>query len=387
MNVLGGVCINVCTFGFVNSYVFQEYYSQTLLPGSSASALSWIGSIQYALTFFPGLFTGRLFDLGHFRIPMLIFSVILVVSTLLVAECKSYWQFLLCQGFAIGLCSGILFGPTLNCIAHWFGRRRSTAYGIVAAGSSLGGTIFPIIIRNLIPRVGFPWTMRIVAFILLVFIGIANLSLRRRLPPVNVSGGLFNLRIFKYKPYTIYTISGFFTFLGLYTVLTYIDSSAAFYGVSPNLSFYLVAIANASSSMGRVMSGIVSDRIGPLNSVIPMTLVAALLTYAWPYARSATPLIIIAILYGFSSGAFVSLLSIPVVSMGDMGDVGRRQGMLFSLLAIGAVLGPPISGVINTATHGYTAVGFYAGSMVLAGAALMTTSRALVTGHILRGQA
>ena len=57
----------------------------------------------------------------------------------------------------------------------------------------------------------------------------------------------------------------------------------------------------------------------------------------------------------------MALLSLPVVAMGEIGDIGRRQGMLFSLLAAGAILGPPISGAINTATHGYTAVGFYAG--------------------------
>lgn len=49
--------------------------------------------------------------------------------------------------------------------------------------------------------------------------------------------------------------------------------------------------------------------------------------------------------------------------MGDIGDVGRRQGMLFTTLSLGAILGPPISGLINTSTGGYTAVGFYAGKI------------------------
>lgn len=51
--------------------------------------------------------------------------------------------------------------------------------------------------------------------------------------------------------------------------------------------------------------------------------------------------------------------------MGDIGDLGRRQGMLFSLLAIGAILGPPISGIINMMTHGYVAMGFYAGRLII----------------------
>lgn len=42
-------------------------------------------------------------------------------------------------------------------------------------------------------------------------------TMRRRLPPVAVSGGLFNLRQFKSPAYSVYTASGFVAFLGLYT--------------------------------------------------------------------------------------------------------------------------------------------------------------------------
>ena len=46
-------------------------------------------------------------------------------------------------------------------------------------------------------------------------------------------------------------------------------------------------------------------------------------------------------LYRFSSGAFVSLIAEPIVALGDTDDVGRRTGMYFSILAIGALAGPP----------------------------------------------
>lgn len=59
--------------------------------------------MQYAFTFLPGLVIGRLFDRGYLHLPLLIGSVMLAVCTLLVAECTVYWQFLLCQGFAVGV--------------------------------------------------------------------------------------------------------------------------------------------------------------------------------------------------------------------------------------------------------------------------------------------
>lgn len=41
--------------------------------------------------------------------------------------------------------------------------------------------------------------------------------LRRRLPPTNAPGGLLNLRAFKSAAFTMYCISAFVVFLGLYT--------------------------------------------------------------------------------------------------------------------------------------------------------------------------
>jgi MFS family permease len=107
------------------------------------------------LVFLPGLIFGRLFDLGHFKIPFALASSLLVVSTFLAAECKEYWQFLLCQGIATGFACGAMFGPTMSVIGHWFKRKRGRVLGITAAGASAGGTVFPIAARKLIPKVGF----------------------------------------------------------------------------------------------------------------------------------------------------------------------------------------------------------------------------------------
>lgn len=62
-----------------------------------------------------------------------------------------------------------------------------------------------------------------------------------------------------------------------------------------------------------------------------------------------------------SSGVYVSLLAAPTMAMSDMHNVGLRVGMSMSILAIGALAGPPISGAINQATGNFTSVGYYAG--------------------------
>lgn len=42
----------------------------------------------------------------------------------------------------------------LGVNAHWFKKKRGLALGLVALGSSIGGTLFPIAARNLIAAVG-----------------------------------------------------------------------------------------------------------------------------------------------------------------------------------------------------------------------------------------
>lgn len=61
----------------------------------------------------------------------------------------------------------------------------------------------------------------------------------------------------------------------------------------------------------------------------------------------------------------MGLQAVPLIHMGDMSDVGRRTGTLFSILAISALAGPPISGAIASATGNYKAVGYYAGARAI----------------------
>lgn len=143
----------------------------------------------------------------------------------------------------------------------------------------------------------------------------------------------------------------------------------------------MVSIANASSLFGRLTSGFLADRLGAMNVLIPYTLVTAVLTYAWPYATSTGTYAVVALLYGsaaiprssnrspslhamdrFTCGAYVALLLSPMAQMGETADIGRRIGMLTTILACGALAGPPISGAIRASTGSFKPVGAYAGT-------------------------
>ncbi|RDX51747.1 MFS general substrate transporter [Lentinus brumalis] len=379
--VVFGVTCGLCaTFGFVNTWgIFQAYYETYTLRDQTPSTIAWIGSVQYALVFMPGLIFGRLFDMGYLRLPVAVASALLVLCTFLTAQCTEFWHFLLCQGFGIGFASGTVFTAAVGTIPHWFNKKLGLAFGCMAIGSSIGGTIFPIILKNLIEHQTFEWTLRIMGFILLVFLIILNLTIARRLPPKKNLGPFIDWKSFKKPAYSIYTLSLFIGFLGLYTCLTYLSLSGLLNGVNPDLSFYLLSIANASSALGRLGGGILADRVGPLNILIPSTFIAGVMTYAWPFATTKGPLIAIAVFYGIFSGVFVAIMGQPAVRMGDVADVGRRVGMSLTIMSLGALAGPPISGaILDHAANDFKPVGYYAGTAVMVSVFLMVIARHLL---------
>ena len=82
-------------------------------------------------------------------------SVVLVAASVITAECKEFWQLLLCQGILTGFAGGMNFAPVPAIVSQWFEKRRPLAFSIVSTGTSLGGTVFPIITRNLIELIGY----------------------------------------------------------------------------------------------------------------------------------------------------------------------------------------------------------------------------------------
>jgi len=62
-----------------------------------------------------------------------------------------------------------------------------------------------------------------------------------------------------------------------------------------------------------------------------------------------------------AAGSYTVLVAPAVMAFGETADVGRRIGMSMTIVAFGALIGPPISGAINSASGGFEAVGFYAG--------------------------
>ncbi|KAE9391724.1 MFS general substrate transporter [Gymnopus androsaceus JB14] len=373
--LFGAMCIAFTTSGYMSAWgVFQAYYEQSILQDSSPSTISWIGSIQQSCLYLPTLIFSRLLDMGYFRTMLTTASVVFIIATFLIAQCHVYWQFLLCQGLLTGVAAGAFSGPVIAILSQWFRKRRGLALGLYAAGASLGGTVLPITAKALIPRIGFPWTMRVVALIIMFGLALGNLTIKQRKSSSLVKGPLFDFSPMRSKAFLVYCFAAFFTYLGYYSFTTFVAASAINIGISASFSFYLVSICNACSGLSRITSGLTADKTGAMNLMIPFTTLSVVVYCVWPFAHAEAALVFISVIYGISIGPFASLVSSPVLDLGEKDQLGRRIGILMSMVGIAMLVGAPISGAIDK-SRGPIAMGLYAGSMMLVGAILMTIVR------------
>ncbi|KAK7441910.1 riboflavin transporter MCH5 [Colletotrichum acutatum] len=335
--VFGTFLVVMNTWGMINSFgAFQSYYIQTL--GRSPSDISWIGSVEIFLLFFIGTFTGRLTDAGYFRPVATAGSVLVVAGTLAASACTRYWQLLLAQGICVGLGNGCLFCPTVALVSTYFAKRRAFAIGITACGSGAGGVVFPIVIREMLPRAGFGWTMRTLGFIQAAALGTALLCLKPRVPP-RKTGSLVEWAAFKESEYTFYALGASLCFWASYTVFFFLAAYARdIQGASYDTSLDLLMITNGVGILGRLVLNSFADRVGNLTMFVPTAGAAAVLAYCWaalPIASSSSRagLYVWSALSGIALGGIQALFPSALASLtADPRKQGARIGMVFTIV-------------------------------------------------------
>ncbi|KZP00834.1 MFS general substrate transporter [Calocera viscosa TUFC12733] len=386
MTVAGSWFMSAICFGYVGAYgVYQTYYIQTLLPSYSASSISWIGSLQTYFLFAVGIITGPLFDRGYFRHMMIAGSVLFVGTLFAQAQVQqdAYYQVFLCQAVGQGLAMGILFLPATAVIGHHFQKKRALAMGIAVSGSSTGGLIFPIMINNIFINNGYVWGVRAAGFFVLGACVIGNLLMQPRYPPRQSRPPPPSVgKLLRDPPYVVSIAGVSMIGLGLFFVFFYIQLFTVTQGISETISFYTLAFVNVASIFGRTLPNLLADRVGILPVLIPASFITGALVFAMFGLKSVGAVVIFCLLYGFFSGAYVSLLPPLMAALSDnFSEIGIRMGFAFACVGIAALVGAPIDGALigNGPVYAWWKAEVFSAVVMLAGSSLL-----VYAAHLLR---
>ncbi|WWC89326.1 uncharacterized protein L201_004247 [Kwoniella dendrophila CBS 6074] len=376
--VLGAWLTMFTTFGYANSFgVFQSYYIFKY-PEVSASDISWVGSVQLFFQFALGAVTGPLFDRGYFYHLMFTGTVLYVICIFMTSLCKEFWQTMLAQGLGLGIGIGIILLPSFSIIPQYFKNRRALAMGIAVTGSSTGAIVLPIMLNRLLRVHSFERSVQYTGYLLLGCLIIANLCFKPRVPPKSTTQPRPSpLQIFNDLPYCLAVAAFFFITWGQFFPIYYLQVYGEHHGLPENLTQYTLAILNAASIFGRIIPNHLADRFGSLNMITICSFFTGAMVFTIFGASSVGGLIVVAILYGFFSGAYVSLMVPSLMAFAkNFNEIGSRSGYGMMIFSLAALTGTPIQGALLD-KYGFYAPTVFTGICILVGAAFMLLSTRL----------
>ncbi|KAI0476494.1 major facilitator superfamily transporter [Xylariaceae sp. FL0804] len=382
--VLGSFCGMTGSFGLLNTIAtFQDYVSNHQLSSYSEGTIGWIFSVYVSLCFLGGVSIGPLFDKYGPRWLLGTGTVAVVISLMLMSICTEYWHFMLCFGVLNGLGSSLIFIPCITAVGHFFRRRRGLASGIASTGSGLGGVIFPLMLQKLFVRVGWAWALRSLGFLCLGLLLVANVLVKKRLPPARNASARPDFRILRQPAFLLLTVGVWLLEFGLFIPVTYISSYALANGFGPTLAFQILPILNGASVLGRALPGWLADHVGPFNSNIAAICVTVVACFAvWlPFGASLPGLVVFAIMFGFATGNNISITPVCVGQLCRTQEYGRYYATTYSLVSVGCLVGVPVAGTLVTAAGGrYWALIVFTGLTQVLSAAAVDAAKGIKVG-------
>ncbi|KAH6584444.1 hypothetical protein BASA60_000974 [Batrachochytrium salamandrivorans] len=352
--VASSFMIHCISIGLLSSFgVFQQAYTEVPeFAGSSAVAIAFIGSLGSAGLPLFSIMAGS--GQVHTLHSMQLRCIDSLASLVIASFATEIWHLFIAQGFLLGMGASLTYIPGISIVSDWFIKRRGVAVGIAAAGAGAGGLILGPLLRALISKVGWRWTLRLIGVggggILLIS---AYLLVKRTNTKKNPT---IDLSWFKDKIFLLLYFSSMVSSFAYFVPFFFIPTYSIQHGLTREQGALLVGILNGASGVGRIVLGFVADYIGATNAITMCIAVSTLLVFGlWPVATTFSTILTFVLLFGFFVGGFAALMRTVVAHLfGSKGNIPTITGLNYSSSLFGFVAGPPIVGALIDAYTTYT---------------------------------
>jgi predicted MFS family arabinose efflux permease len=238
-------------------------------------------------------------------------------------------------------------------------------------------------LRQLFSRTGYAWSVRASTLLSAACCVVALLTVKKE--GGKKCSGWIDVKMFKDACFMLLATGSFFICLGIFTPFFYIVCYAENRVLVPqHTAFYVLSVMNAGGVFGRIVPAILSDKIGRFNLLIPTSFLAGLSCLIfWMLAKTMIALMGFAAVYGFLSGAFISVITPCVAQISDINEIGTRIGALYTLISVPSLVGGPIAGaLIQYQSGSYTGMIGLSGSSVIFGSLFILACRLKINRNI-----
>ncbi|PWY87267.1 MFS transporter [Aspergillus sclerotioniger CBS 115572] len=398
--VIAVFLINAHTWGFNSCYtVFLSYYlSEDLYPNASPLLYALVGGLSISCGLLVAPLTTLLSNVSGTRLVLNLGVFFQAITFIGVSFATQSWHLILSQGICFGIGMGFLFIGSVGIIPQWFDRRRGLAMGITASGSGIGGLIYSLAVGAMIPRLGLPWTFRLLDIVSFVVNAIAGNLIRDHNQAITgASTGasrptivIFHRPLFHQSPYLLFIAWGIFSMLGYVTLLFSISDYALSIGLTSHQASIVSALLNLGQGLGRTFIGFSSDRFGRLNIAALFTLFCGVCCLViWVFATSMGVLCFFVLLAGSIAGTYFATVSPVLAEIVGLPDLLSGLSANWLFLVAPTLVAEPIALVMRnerSADLEYLPVEIFAGCMYIGGAMCLWVVRASKVCQLSQGE-
>jgi predicted MFS family arabinose efflux permease len=203
--------------------------------------------------------------------------------------------------------------------------------------------------RYLLPDIGFPWTVRAIAFVVMGLYLISWVSLLNEIPKPPAVRRILDTSALTDWPYMAICFASIFSSAAYYIPMLYIPTltMVRIPSFTPEKGFDLLAIINGASAVGRILIGLIAAKFGPTETITVSAGLASVILFCWIPVDTAAGIYAWSVFWGLFSGAIVALPGafIPLFCP-DINLIGTRNGMYWVWTAVGMLIGSPIGAAI-----------------------------------------
>lgn len=346
--------------------------------GWSRAGISMAMTIGFLVMGVAGFAWGTLSDRIGARPVVLVASVLLGVGLFIASRTDDLLLFQLAYGGIIGGAGGAFFAPLMATTIGWFDKHRSLAVSLV----SLGGGVAPMVVTPLatmlIAAQGWRSAMLVTALVAWGLLIPLSFLVRRapssepiltpRHMPLASSGSAL----------TALRSPQFFVLAGVFFLCCAAHSGPIFHTVSYAMLCGASALAAASiysveglaGLFGRVIFGVVADRIGVKRMIIGGLVLQAVGIYAYIYVGELTQFYLLAAVLGMAYGGVMPLYAVLARDYFGPTVMGTVLGGITMTSSIGMAFGPVGGGWIFDTFGDYHWLYVSSAAIGLAGAAV-----------------
>ncbi|WP_420443843.1 ferrochelatase [Candidatus Poriferisodalis sp.] len=356
------------------AYSFGAFFAEIRAEfGVDRSQTSLLFSVTTFAYFTLGIFTGRLADRFGPRRVLLTGAFVMLGGLWLTSMTNNIWLAYLTYGVGVGVGVACAYVPMVAVVGGWFERRRVAALGVAVAGIGVGTLVGSPTAEALVEAYGWRSSYRILAVAATALMLVAAIGARR--PPMHADTAelprLSALMRGRALMFTFLYASVLVLSASLFMPFVYLPDYVS--GLGRTGGATLVGIIGGASVVGRL-------GLGALGAIVPMMRLYQLsfftmaLSYLLWLGSEANPwmLLTFAIVMGLSYGGFIALSpAVAAMLFGPVG-LGGVLGALYTAAGVGAMIGPPVLGLLIDAS-GYNAtitiamlVGFAAVPLLIA---------------------